>query len=90
WEGKIYRVGASAGITRISADAKSSELLAQADIACYTAKHQGRGQVYLYETRQKQLLERQHEVLSQQEVQTIISEGQLRLLTHAVAPPATP
>lgn len=90
WEGKIYRVGASAGITRISADAKSSELLAQADIACYTAKHQGRGQVYLYETRQKQLLERQHEVLSLQEVQTIISEGQLRLLTHAVAPPATP
>ena len=90
WEGKIYRVGASAGITRISADAKSSELLAQADIACYTAKHQGRGQVYLYETRQKQRLERQHEVLSLQEVQTIISEGQLRLLTHAVAPPATP
>ena len=52
WEGKIYRVGASAGITRIGGDAKSSELLAQADIACYTAKHHGRGQVYLYETRQ--------------------------------------
>lgn len=29
WEGKIYRVGASAGITRIGGDAKSSELLAQ-------------------------------------------------------------
>ena len=28
WEGKIYRVGASAGITRIGGDAKSSELLA--------------------------------------------------------------
>ena len=38
----------------------------------------------------KQLLERQHELLNPQEVQTIISEGQLRLLTHAVAPPATP
>ncbi|WP_330112977.1 diguanylate cyclase [Serratia marcescens] len=90
WEGKIYRVGASAGITRIGGDAKSSELLAQADIACYTAKHHGRGQVYLYETRQKQMLERQHELLNPQEVQTIISEGQLRLLTRAVAPPATP
>ncbi|HEI9905350.1 TPA: diguanylate cyclase [Serratia marcescens] len=90
WEGKIYRVGASAGITRIGGDAKSSELLAQADIACYTAKHHGRGQVYLYEARQKQLLERQHELLSLQEVQTIVSEGQLRLLTRAVAPPATP
>ncbi len=90
WEGKIYRVGASAGFTRIGGDAKSSELLAQADIACYTAKHHGRGQVYLYETRQKQMLERQHELLNPQEVQTIISEGQLRLLTRAVAPPATP
>ncbi|MBI6154353.1 diguanylate cyclase [Serratia surfactantfaciens] len=90
WEGKIYRVGASAGITRIDGDAKSSELLAQADIACYTAKHHGRGQVYLYETRQKQLLERQHELLNPQEVQAIVSEGQLRLLTRAVAPPATP
>ncbi|CAI2496830.1 putative diguanylate cyclase [Serratia proteamaculans] len=28
-------------------------LLAQADIACYTAKHQARGKVYLYEARQK-------------------------------------
>ncbi|CAI0715594.1 diguanylate cyclase [Serratia quinivorans] len=50
WEGKIYHVGASAGITLIDSDSgKSTELLAQADIACYTAKHQGRGQVYLYQ-----------------------------------------
>jgi diguanylate cyclase (GGDEF)-like protein/PAS domain S-box-containing protein len=52
WEGQIYHVGASAGITLIDSDSgKGSELLAQADIACYTAKHQGRGKVYLYQTR---------------------------------------
>jgi diguanylate cyclase (GGDEF)-like protein len=50
WEKKVYHVGASAGITSISAtNNKSSELLAQADLACYTAKRLGRGQVYLYE-----------------------------------------
>ncbi|CAI1204667.1 Cyclic di-GMP phosphodiesterase Gmr [Serratia proteamaculans] len=57
WEGKVYHVGASAGITCIhTGGGNSSELLAQADIACYTAKHQGRGQVYLYEARQKKML----------------------------------
>ncbi|HFI5308796.1 diguanylate cyclase [Serratia liquefaciens] len=91
WEGKIYHVGASAGVTRIDADAgKSSELLAQADIACYTAKHRGRGQVYLYEARQKMILERQHELLTRQEVTDIINDGQLLLHVRAVAPPKTP
>ncbi len=57
WEDKVYHVGASAGIACITAGSgKSSELLAQADIACYTAKHHGRGQVYQYEVRQKKIL----------------------------------
>lgn len=57
WEDKVYHVGASAGIACITADSgKSSELLAKADLACYTAKHQGRGKVYLYEARQKKIL----------------------------------
>ncbi|CAI1039372.1 diguanylate cyclase [Serratia grimesii] len=91
WEGKVYHVGASAGITRIdTGSGKSGELLAQADIACYTAKHRGRGQVYLYEARQKQMLERQHELLTRQEVMSIIADGQLMLSVKAVAPPRTP
>ncbi|MGN7974819.1 diguanylate cyclase [Serratia sp. 22264] len=91
WEGKIYHVGASAGITHIdAASGNSGELLAQADIACYTAKHRGRGQVYLYEARQKTMQERQHQVLTRQEVTTIIAEGQLVLNVTAVAPPKTP
>lgn len=91
WEGKIYHVGASAGITHIdAAGGKSSELLAQADIACYTAKHRGRGQVYLYEARQKMMLEHQHELLTRQEVADIIADGQLVLSARAVAPPKTP
>lgn len=50
WEGKTYHVGASAGITQITATSgTSTELLAQADLACYSAKHRGRGQVYLYQ-----------------------------------------
>lgn len=91
WEGKIYSVGASVGITQINATSgKSTELMAQADLACYTAKHLGRGQVYIYEARQKQLLERQHELLTRQEVMSIIDEQQLQLYAKAAAPPKTP
>lgn len=91
WEGKVYHVGASAGITQISAaGGKSTELLAQADIACYTAKHRGRGQVYLYEARQKQQMERQHELLTRLEVLNIIDNQQLRLHVRATSPPKTP
>ncbi|MHA7845837.1 diguanylate cyclase [Serratia sp. D1N4] len=91
WEGKTYHVGASAGITQISAaSGKSAELLAQADIACYTAKHRGRGQVYIYESLQKQLMERQHGLLTRQQVMDIIHKQQLQLYVKAVSPPKTP
>ncbi|MGH8462794.1 MAG: hypothetical protein ACRER5_01530, partial [Pseudomonas sp.] len=54
WEGKIYRIGASAGLTEINdANVSGSEYMAQADMACYTAKHHGRGRVFRYEPGQK-------------------------------------
>ncbi len=91
WEDKLYRIGASAGVTQISSsNSQRSEIMAQADIACYTAKHSGRGQVYLYQPRQKQLLARQHELLSREDVERILSENQLLLQVTPTAPPKTP
>ncbi|CNI89245.1 MULTISPECIES: diguanylate cyclase [Yersinia] len=91
WEEKLYRIGASAGVTQISSNnSQRSEIMAQADIACYTAKHSGRGQVYLYQPRQKQLLARQHELLSRDDVESILNHDQLRLQVTPAAPPKTP
>lgn len=54
WEDKIYRIGASAGLTKMNdPDVSSSEYMAQADKACYTAKNNGRGRVFRYEPEQK-------------------------------------
>lgn len=53
WDGEQYRIGASAGITRIdSNNAVAEEVLSQADIACYASKNSGRGRVTLYDPQQ--------------------------------------
>lgn len=49
WEGRMFQVGASAGIVPITAKSLSAaDLLSKADVACYTAKERGRGRVHLY------------------------------------------
>lgn len=48
WEGNSYRVGASIGIAEITADCESIDaLMVRADIACYTAKNNGRNQSHV-------------------------------------------
>ena len=50
--GQEHRVGASIGITLIDVDnARITEVISQADIACYAAKNSGRGCVSVYAPR---------------------------------------
>jgi len=50
WHGKKYDVGASVGITAVTAKAPHiTELMAQADAACYAAKNAGRNRVVVYD-----------------------------------------
>ena len=54
WEGRLHRIGASAGITLI--DEKNhvaTDVMSQADIACYAAKRVG-VDAYVYEPQQSQ------------------------------------
>lgn len=49
WEGRVFQVGASAGVVPITAQSLSSaDILSKADVACYTAKERGRGRIHLY------------------------------------------
>ncbi|UBB12172.1 diguanylate cyclase [Pantoea eucrina] len=50
WKTHPYQVGASAGITQIDArNCLSNVVMSQADVACYSAKHAGRGQYQVYQ-----------------------------------------
>ncbi|MBL8480702.1 MAG: EAL domain-containing protein, partial [Rhodocyclaceae bacterium] len=49
WNGKVFMIGASIGVTAITADSESVQaVLEQADEACYAAKSGGRNRVMLY------------------------------------------
>ncbi|RKQ40765.1 diguanylate cyclase [Enterobacter sp. R1(2018)] len=90
WEGQLYRIGASAGITQINADNKvASEVVSQADIACYTSKNSGRGRVTAFEA-QQHYLQKNRSVLDTDEKRRIINENPMLMLALAVAPPRVP
>jgi diguanylate cyclase len=50
WMENVYQVGASAGMTQIDEhNCISNLVMSQADVACYSAKHAGRGQYHVYQ-----------------------------------------
>lgn len=90
WEGRLHRVGASAGITLIDENnCQPVEVMSQADIACYASKHSGRGQVTLYEP-QQEVAQHERTMMSLDEQWHMVKENHLLLIARAVAPPRIP
>lgn len=90
WEGRLHRIGASAGITLI--DEKNhvaTEVMSQADIACYAAKNSGRGRVCVYEPQQSQTHD-SRELLSFDEQKHIIAHNPMLMIARGVASPRIP
>ncbi|WP_210507692.1 diguanylate cyclase [Pantoea ananatis] len=86
WLGRAYQVGASAGITQITAqNCQSSDVLSQADIACYNAKRSGRGRYKVYEQHALALMGSHHSV----DLATL-DALQVDMQVWAVAPPGKP
>ncbi|WP_202304638.1 diguanylate cyclase [Dryocola clanedunensis] len=89
WDGRLHRIGASAGITQIDADNQiASEVLSQADIACYASKHSGRGRVSVYEP--QQLMQNNRPLLPPEEQWRIINDNPILMIAQAIAPPRVP
>ncbi|HHJ34599.1 MAG TPA: EAL domain-containing protein, partial [Gammaproteobacteria bacterium] len=62
WEGCDYKLGVSIGMNPLNSSSQNAaEEIRKADLACYTAKDQGRNQVYIYEKQDSELIRRQKE-----------------------------
>ncbi len=63
WDDRVFTVGVSIGVVEITADANdASELLSKADLACYTAKDNGRNCVQVYREDNQDFEERRGEM----------------------------
>lgn len=90
WEGRVHRVGASAGITLIDDNNhQAAEVMSQADIACYASKNGGRGRVTIYEPQQA-TAHSERAAMSLDEQWRMIKENQLMMIAHGVASPRIP
>ncbi|MDB5394153.1 MAG: hypothetical protein JWM91_1659 [Rhodospirillales bacterium] len=85
WEGKVYDIGGSIGLTAITGKSPSPvELMSQADVACYAAKAAGRNQVLLYGGRNGAAERHHREILVASGIRRAIEAGQLELFAQEI------
>ncbi|WBU50933.1 diguanylate cyclase [Kosakonia pseudosacchari] len=90
WEDRLHRIGASAGITIIDeTNYQASDVMSQADIACYASKNNGRGIVTVYEAQQG-LMQHERDMMSLDEQWHMIKDNHLLMIARGVASPRVP
>ena len=90
WEGRLHRIGASAGITLIDdTNSLAAEVMSQADIACYASKNNGRGVVTVYEPQQERI-HSARSMMSLDEQWHMIKDNHLLMIGRSVASPRIP
>lgn len=85
WEGCDYNLGVSIGINPLDKNTKdATEAIRKADLACYTAKDQGKNQVYVYEEQDSELIRRQEETYWATRITEAIENNRLRLFGQPI------
>jgi diguanylate cyclase (GGDEF)-like protein len=85
WEGKVYDIGASIGITPINARSPGrTELMSQADVACYAAKAAGRNQSVVYGSRSGIAQRHHQEILVASGISAAIEANRLELYAQDI------
>jgi EAL domain-containing protein (putative c-di-GMP-specific phosphodiesterase class I) len=87
WEGNIFAVGVSIGITEVNRQTISSlDALKQADMACYAAKDAGRNRVHIYKDDDKLLMERSGEMHNVNRIKRALEEDRFLLYAQPIRP----
>jgi diguanylate cyclase (GGDEF)-like protein/PAS domain S-box-containing protein len=85
WESQIFTIGVSIGVTSINQHIPGrTEVLKQADSACYAAKNSGRNRVYLYQEEDTQLVQQEGEFKWVNELKEALLEDRLELFVQPI------
>ena len=86
WKGKAFSIGGSIGLTMIDQPGQSvSDVLRQADIACYAAKDAGRNRLQLYRSDDQDLMKRRDEMLWVQQIRQALEDNRFQLYRQSIA-----
>ena len=86
WKGRAFSIGGSIGLTMIEEAGQSvSDVLRQADIACYAAKDAGRNRLQIYRADDKDLIKRRDEMLWVQQIRQALEEDRFQLYRQNIA-----
>ncbi len=85
WESRVFTIGASIGVTSIHhRTVDMTEVLKQADTACYAAKNSGRNRVYLYHDEDSHLVRQQGEFHWVNEIKQALTEDRFELFVQPI------
>ena len=86
WNGRVFDVGASVGLTEIHRNNnRVAELMSQVDVACYSAKHAGRGAVVVYEMDSSDIADQHRQIYMASTIREALDENRLRLFAQPIA-----
>ncbi|MBN1006429.1 EAL domain-containing protein [Amphritea pacifica] len=87
WEQQAFNIGVSIGVVAINEHSASlTEVLKQADSACYTAKDAGRNRVHLYTPENEMLARREGEMHWVTEINAALDEDRFTLYGQVIMP----
>ncbi|MEW8492490.1 MAG: EAL domain-containing protein [Candidatus Thiodiazotropha taylori] len=85
WEGHSFKVGVSIGLVAITENTPDlSELMKQADSACYMAKDMGRNRIHEYQTEDEKLVKRHGEMLWVTRIQEALDKDSFCLHSQVI------
>ncbi len=87
WEDNIFKIGVSIGLVAINETTPNlTELLRQADAACYAAKDLGRNRIHVYEVDDITLAEREGEIRWVSRIHKALEENRFCLFAQTIMP----
>lgn len=88
WNNQVFTLGVSIGVVNLMDvwDIEAVDPLKLADTACYAAKDAGRNYVYLYQTTDKEILQREGEMNWINRISQAIEHGLFELHAQIIAP----
>jgi len=87
WEGHVFDIGVSIGLMPVtSVDFSLTEIMTNADTACYIAKGNGKNQVHIYQADDSCSLQRHNEVRWLQKIKKALDNDSFELYCQIIVP----